>query len=72
MIMNILCTVVFILGNFASFHRHDMLAHKDLNWSIPNARLYNEAFTGRGNSIPRYSHCLGDDQSSSCLVHMIL
>ena len=27
--------------------RRDMLARKDLNWSAPNARLYNEAFTGR-------------------------
>ena len=41
--------------------RHDMLARKDLNWSIPNARLYNEAFTGRAKSIPRCPHCLGDN-----------
>ena len=42
------------------FHR-GMLAQKDLNWSVPNARLYNEAFTGRAKSIPRCPHCLGDD-----------
>ena len=26
----------------------EALARKDLNWSVPNLRLYNEAFTGRG------------------------
>ena len=28
-------------------YRREMLAKKDLNWSVPNARLYSEAFTGR-------------------------
>ena len=38
-----------------------MLSRKDLNWSIPKIRLYNEAFTGRAKSIPRCPHCLADD-----------
>ena len=45
--------------------RREMLARKDLNWSFPNARLYNEAFTGRAKSIPRCPHCLGDDHSGA-------
>ena len=45
--------------------RRDMLARMDLNWSMPNARLYNEAFTGRANSIPRCPHCLGDNHMGS-------
>ena len=45
--------------------RRDMLARKDLNWSMPNPRLYNEAFTGRAKSIPRCPHCLGDDHVGS-------
>ena len=28
-------------------YRHQALARKDLNWSVPGARLYSEAFTGR-------------------------
>ena len=43
--------------------RRDMLARKDLNWSVPNAQLYSEAFTGRAKCIPRCPHCLGDDHS---------
>ena len=39
------------------FHR-EALASKDLNWSVPNHRLYNEAFTGRVRSIPRCTICL--------------
>ena len=31
--------------------RRDKLAKRDLNWSVPNTRLYNEAFTGRARSI---------------------
>ena len=33
-------------------YRRDMLARKDLNWSVPNARLYNEAFTGWAKVVP--------------------
>ena len=45
--------------------RREMLAHKDLNWSVPNARLYNEAFTGRARSIPRCPHCLSEDHTAA-------
>ena len=38
--------------------RREALARKDLNWSVPNLRLYNEAFTGRAKAIPRCSVCL--------------
>ena len=49
--------------------RRDMLARKDLNWSTPNTRLYNEAFTGRARSIPRCPHCLADDHSGVTCPH---
>ena len=50
--------------------RRDMLARKHLNWSVPNARLYNEAFTGRAKCILRCPHCLGDDHTaSSCSLN---
>ena len=32
-----------------------------LDWSMPNARLYNEAFTGHARTIPRCSFCLQED-----------
>ena len=31
-------------------YRREALAQKDLNWSVPNVRLYNEAFTGQANT----------------------
>lgn len=36
--------------------------NKNLDWSVPNHRLYSEAFTGRAQSIPRWQvHvCLSD------------
>ena len=46
-------------------YRREALARKDLNWSIPNVRLYNEAFTGRAKAIPRCSYCLQDDHPTS-------
>ena len=49
--------------------RRDMLARKDLNWSVPNTRLYNEAFTGRARSIPRCPHCLADDHGGITYPH---
>ena len=33
-------------------YRRKALARRDLNWSQPNSRLYNEAFTGRAKAIP--------------------
>jgi len=50
-------------------YRRDMLAKKDLNWSVPNSRLYNEAFTGRARSIPRCQHCLSEDHYASNCPH---
>ena len=45
-------------------YRHDALAQKNLNWSVPNAHLYNEAFTGHTRMIPRCSFSLQEDQTS--------
>ena len=45
-------------------YRREALAQKNLNWSVPNARLYNEAFTGYARSLPRCSFCLGEDHQA--------
>ena len=51
-------------------YRREMLARKDLNWSVPNSRLYNEAFTGRARIMPRCQHCLSEDHGSAgCPQH---
>ena len=34
-------------------YRREALARRDLNWSQPCTRLYNDAFTGRAKAIPR-------------------
>ena len=48
-------------------YRREALARKDLNWSVPDPRLYNEAFTGRARAIPRCTYCLQDDHTvASC------
>ena len=55
-------------SNWVSYdrqYRRNMLAKKDLNWSVPNNRLFSEAFTGRARSIPRCSHCLSEDHTSA-------
>ena len=36
----------------------------DFNWSACNARLYNEAFTGKAKAIPRCQHCLSEAHAS--------
>ena len=41
--------------------RKEALALKSLDWSMPNQRLFQEAFTGRAKDIPRCSYCLEDD-----------
>ena len=47
--------------------RREALARNDLNWSVVDARLYNEAFTGRARAIARCSCCLADDHAeASC------
>ena len=38
--------------------RRQPLARKDLNWSVTDPRLYNEAFTGRACSIAQCLFCL--------------
>ena len=50
-------------------YRRYMLARKDLNWSTPNSRLYNEAFTRRAKVVPRCPHCLGDDHGGATCPH---
>ena len=50
-------------------YRRDMLARKDLNWSTPNARLFNEAFTGRAKAVPRCPHCLCEDHAAHQCPH---
>ena len=45
-------------------YRREALAQKDLNWSVTNTRLYNEAFTGRARAIPRCSYCLQEDHTA--------
>ncbi len=44
--------------------RREALARKDLNWSVPNHRLYNEAFTGWARAIARCTYCLQDDHKT--------
>ena len=44
--------------------RREALARKDLNWSVPDSRLYNEAFTGRAKAIARCTFCLADDHTA--------
>ena len=57
-------------------YRREALARRDLNWSVPDARLYNEAFTGRAKAIKRCTYCLQDDHDqSSCRTnphHLLL
>ncbi|KAL5502321.1 hypothetical protein EMCRGX_G009074 [Ephydatia muelleri] len=40
--------------------RREAMARKDLNWSVTNARLYSEAFTGRARALPRCRYCLSE------------
>ena len=45
-------------------YRREALSTKNLDWSVPNLRLYNEAFTGHARAIPRCSFCLQEDHTS--------
>lgn len=45
--------------------RREALARKDLNWSITEPRLYNEAFTGRARLIARCTFCLQDNHTGT-------
>ena len=44
--------------------RWEALSRKDLNWSVTDPRLYNEAFSGRARCIARCNYCLQDDHVS--------
>ena len=49
-------------------YRREALARGDLNWSVLDSHLYNEAFTGRAKAIPRCQHCLSEAHvSAACL-----
>ena len=50
-------------------YRHEMLAAKNLNWSVPNQRLYSEAFTGRAKRHPQCPHCLSEDHAAAGCPH---
>ena len=50
-------------------YRREMLAAKNLNWSIPNQRLYSEAFTGRAKKNPQCPHCLSEDHAAAGCPH---
>ncbi len=45
--------------------RRETLARKDLNWSVTDPRLYNEAFTGRALCIARCQYWLQDDHTAA-------
>ena len=44
---------------------YDRQFRRDLNWSVTDTRLYNEAFTGRARAIARCSFCLQDDHAAA-------
>ena len=50
-------------------YQREMLAKKDLNWSVPNPRLYSEAFTGRAKRHPQCPHCLSEDHVGAGCPH---
>ena len=49
--------------------RGEALAKKDLNWSVTDPQLYNEAFTGRACAIARCTFCLQDDHFAAYCPH---
>ena len=46
-------------------YRREALASKSLDWSLPNTRLYNEAFTGHAKALPRCTYCLQEDHMAA-------
>ena len=50
-------------------YRREMLANRDLNWSVPNPRLYSQAFTGRAKRHPQCPHCLSEDHGAPGCPH---
>ena len=54
------------MGHLRSTLPPRYLACRDLNWSVPDPRLYNEAFTGRDRAIPHaHIYCFDDDHNGS-------
>lgn len=45
------------------------LVKQDLNWSVTDLRLYNEAFTGQARPIARCNYCLQDDHAANQCLH---
>ena len=50
-------------------YRREKLAARDLNWSVPNQRLYSEAFTGRARRHPQCPYCLSEDHGGGGCPH---
>ena len=48
-------------------YRREALSRIDLNWSMPDSRLYNDAFTGRAKAIARCAYCLQEDHITQLL-----
>ncbi len=46
-------------------YRWQALAKQDLNWSVMDPHLYNEAFTGWACLIARCNYCLQDDHAAN-------
>ena len=53
------------MGGLRQAVSEGILARKNLNWSLPNSRLFNETFTGCARAIPRCIFCLQDDHTTS-------
>ena len=54
---------------YDSCFRREALAQKGLDWSLPNARLYNEAFTGRAKAVSWCTFCLQEDHVAQHCPH---
>ena len=54
---------------WVAYDRQFRFARKDLDWSVPDPRLYNEAFTGRARAIARCSFCLQDGHVTNTCPH---
>ena len=51
-------------------YRREALFRKDLDWSVQNSRLFNEAFTGCARPNRKCIYCVQDDHSSAvCLLN---
>ena len=50
-------------------YRREILAAKNLNWSVPNQRLHSEAFTGRAKKCLLCPQCLSKDHAAVACPH---